>query len=333
MTLHIKEQGVYTAGGTIKKADGVFDPVHGQLAKEGQLRYADHASILYQIPEDENGKRVMFLHGYGGNKETWMKTPHSEGFADMFLEDGYSVYLADQPMYGAAAKVSEDAEVSSKPDDLTWFTQFRLGLWPDFNEGTQFPVSKENIETFFRMMTVPVGTFDIERVRTAMNAALEKAGPSLLVTHSQGGIPGWFIAGTSENVTGVIAIEPGTFIMPEEDCPAPTLSNSAFSGKTGQAFIPVKDEIFEPLLKKPIVIYFGDYIPDEPSDIPVLDHWRVVRDHAHVFADYINSHGGDAKVVYLPDEGIHGNSHFMFQEKNNRQIYEHMHNWMKERNL
>ena len=36
--------------------------------------------------------------------------------------------------------------------------------------------------------------------------------------------------------------------------------------------------------------------------------------------EHYNADGGDAKVIYLPDMGIHGNSHFMFQELNNAQI-------------
>lgn len=333
MALHIKDQGVYAAGGTVIKADGTFDGIHGQRADAGQLRYADHASVFYQIPEDGNGRRAFFLHGYGGSKVAWQKTPYCEGFADMFLADGYETYLADQPMYGSAAKVSKDATVSAKPDDLVWFTQFRLGYWPNFQEGTQFPVTDYNVDQFFRMMTVSVGDFDLPLVNDAIVAALEKSGPAVLVTHSQGGIPGWFIAGMSDNVTGVVALEPGTFIMPEDECPAPTPSNSAFVGPEGLPFVPVPKELFESLVKKPITVYFGDYIPDEPSDIPVQDHWRVTRDHAHQFADCVNAHGGDATVVYLPDEGIFGNSHFMFQERNNRQVYEHIKRWLDERGL
>ena len=333
MTLHIKDQGVYTAGGTLKKADGVFDPIHGQTADAGQIRYCDHASVFYQIPENNNGKRVMFLHGYGGSKVVWQKTPYSEGFADLFLADGYSTYLADQPMYGSAAKVSKDAHVSAKPDDLVWFTQFRLGLWPDFQDGTQFPVSEENVEQFFRMITPSVGDYDPPLVNAAMVAALETSGPAVLVTHSQGGINGWFIAGMSDRVTGVVALEPGTFIFPEEECPPPTPCKSAFAGPEGFPGIPVPAPLFEQLIQKPIAVYFGDYIPDEPSEIPVLDHWRVVRDLAHQFADCVNRHGGDCTVFYLPDEGIRGNSHFMFQEKNNRDVYRHIRTWMDERNI
>lgn len=156
--MHLKDQGVYAAGGTVIKADGTFDGIHGQRADAGQLRYADHASVFYQIPEDGNGKRAFFLHGYGGSKVAWQKTPYSEGFADMFLADGYETYLADQPMYGSAAKVSKDATVSAKPDDLVWFAQFRLGYWSNFQEGTQFPISDYNVDPESPPPATPAGS-------------------------------------------------------------------------------------------------------------------------------------------------------------------------------
>ncbi|MBQ7487400.1 MAG: hypothetical protein IJT77_07905 [Clostridia bacterium] len=115
MALHIKEQGVFTAGGSIQKADGVFDPIHGQLADAGQIRYSDPCNVFYQLAENGNGKSIAFLHGYGGSKVTWQRTPFAEGFADMFLEDGYNTYLIDQPHSGAAGKGSKDATVSAVP--------------------------------------------------------------------------------------------------------------------------------------------------------------------------------------------------------------------------
>ena len=334
MTLHIKEQGIYTAGGTFQQAVGVFDPVNGQLADAGQIRYSDHCNVFYQLPESGNGKKIAFLHGYGGSKVTWQRTSYAEGFADMFLEAGYGTYLIDQPHCGAAGKASKDATVSARPDDLIWFTQFRLGRWPDFSEGTQFPTDPESVEQFFRLMTPAIGDFDAMVVTDAVVKALEKSGPAALVTHSQGGIPGWFIAAMSPNVTGVIAIEPGTFVMPEEECAATVPSKSAFANPEGGIpVIPVPTPVFEQLTQKPIVVYFGDYIPKEPDELPARDHWRAVLEQAHNFADCVNRHGGDAKVVYLPDEGIYGNSHFLFQEKNNREIFEHVRAWVDEKGI
>lgn len=331
--LRIKKQGTYSAGGTVQKAAGKFDPFHGQLADAGQIRHSDHANVFYQIPEDGNGKRVMFLHGYGGNQNAWQSTEYAEGWADMFLNAGYETYNVDQPRYGHASQSSANAELPARPDDLTWYTQFRLGQWPKFNDGTQFPVSDYNIDQFFRYMNPSVGAFDVKVITDALAAALERSGEATLITHSQGGIPGWFIGAASDKVTGVVAIEPGTFVFPEDECPDPVPTKSAFGADGKFGCIPIVKEQFESLIKKPIVVYFGDFIPSEPSDLPAADHWRVVLELSRQFCDTVNKHGGNAKTVYLPEEGIHGNSHFMFQEKNNREIFDHLLKWMKENNL
>lgn len=40
--------------------------------------------------------------------------------------------------------------------------------------------------------------------------------------------------------------------------------------------------------------------------------------------------GGNCTVVNLPDEGMSGNSHFLFQELNNAQIADHLEKWIRE---
>ena len=51
------------------------------------------------------------------------------------------------------------------------------------------------------------------------------------------------------------------------------------------------------------------------------------------FAEHYNQDGGDVTVVYLPDADIHGNSHFMFQEKNNGEIADLIADWLKKHSL
>lgn len=43
--------------------------------------------------------------------------------------------------------------------------------------------------------------------------------------------------------------------------------------------------------------------------------------------------GGEAEVWDLPKMGITGNSHFMFEEKNSRQLWDLIQGWLKERKL
>ena len=54
---------------------------------------------------------------------------------------------------------------------------------------------------------------------------------------------------------------------------------------------------------------------------------------ARLFAECINRHGGDATVVHLPEQGIKGNSHFLFAEKNNVQLADLLSAWLKEKGL
>lgn len=329
MSITIRRQGSFQAGGTVQKNEGTFDPIT-QVAPEGEIRHSDHANIFYQIPENGSGRRMMFLHGAGQTKNSWISTPDGrDGWAEYFLQKGYEVYLADQPRRGTASQSSVPVNLTAAPDDLIWFTQFRMGLWPKFQEGIQFPTDPDSMDQYFRQMNPDTGAFDPAVIASALCAALAKSGPAVLVTHSQGGIPGWLIGAGSDNVTGVVALEPGTFVMPKDECPAPVPTKSVFA-PDGMPFIPVENEVFEKLIKKPIVTIFGDYIPDEPSDIPAWDHWRVVRQMAHTFSDCVRRHGKNAKVIYLPDLGIHGNTHFFFQEKNSDEVAGVVLDWMKE---
>lgn len=64
-----------------------------------------------------------------------------------------------------------------------------------------------------------------------------------------------------------------------------------------------------------MLFLFGDYIENGPEDIQSTGFWKMVLGQCREFAAQYVKDGGDAKVVYLPDEGIKGNSHFMFQGK------------------
>ena len=90
---------------------------------------------------------------------------------------------------------------------------------------------------------------------------------------------------------------------------------------------------FMKLTKIPIIIYYGDFIPKEPMANPGQDGWRVRLDMAKRWAETINRHGGDAKVVHLPDIGISGNTHFPFSDLNNVQIAELMSEFLAEKHL
>lgn len=326
--LVIARQGMFSFGGTVTEpVEGEFDETTNwlDLTRAGNTAHVDHANVLYQIPANDNGNPIVYLHGYGQSRMGWMTTPDGrEGWSDIFLKNGHSAFLVDQPRRGEAGSTaamtadnidtwSEDSK-EYMPGDQAWYTHFRIGrVAPERYEGSQFPEGEEAQNQFFRQMTPNTGSYD-EAVDAAalgevMNDVYEMTGDkAIYITHSQGGRVGW--STPMEHVSAIVAIEPGG--TPE-----------------------IGSETYQKLLdaKIPIVIYFGDYIDNGPQDIQSTGFWKEVKDAAFEFAEAYNADGGDCTVVDLPKEGITGNSHFMFQEMNNQEIAEHIESWLAERGL
>ncbi len=320
----IKDQGSFSAGGTVKKSDGFFDPIKPWYEQQGgQTRHGDHADVFYQIPENTKLNTMVFLHGYGQSRRSWQTTADGrQGFANIFLRNGYGIYLVDQPGRGAAGQVNTPGQITALPDDQTWFTQFRIGQYPNFNEAVQFPKDSLSLDKFFRMMTPNTGNVSEEIIVHAMSAVFDKAGDGILFTHSAGGAPGWKTAIKNSAVKAIVAIEPGGFAFPERQTPA---DNRGGKGITL--------EEFKKLTKIPIVVYFGDYIPTEETKAYSLNFWRSVLATAKQWAKLVNDYGGDARVVYLPDVGIKGNTHFIMSDLNNLVIADVIKKWLKEKGL
>lgn len=128
----------------------------------------------------------------------------------------------------------------------------------------------------------------------------------------------------NEEVKGVVSYEPGGFVFPEGEVPDP------IAGLTGGASgIPVPAEQFERLTKIPIILYFGDYIPETPSKNLGDENWRVRLQMARKFVDAINRHGGNATLVELPKIGIYGNTHFLMQDLNNAELADLLDTWLQ----
>lgn len=96
---------------------------------------------------------------------------------------------------------------------------------------------------------------------------------------------------------------------------------------------PVPMEQFMALTKIPILIIYGDNIPDKPVAMPAQDSWRVRLAMARKWRDVVNKHGGDVTVTHLPEVGIKGNTHFPFTDLNNVQIADLVSRFLKEKNL
>jgi hypothetical protein len=178
-------------------------------------------------------------------------------------------------------------------------------------------------------MVPNVGPIDIDVNVNAVSELFEKIGPAILVTHSHSGGMGWRTAIKNQNVKAIVSYEPGSgFVFPEGETPEPI----TMSGGTLTASVVPFSE-FMKLTKIPIIIYYGDNIPDQPIANPGQDGWRARLEMAGLWRDAVNKHGGDVTVVHLPEIGIKGNTHFPFSDLNNIEIANLMSKWLKEKGL
>jgi len=180
-------------------------------------------------------------------------------------------------------------------------------------------------------MTPNTGDFDAKVITDAVSALFDKIGEGILVTHSQGGGPGWMTGIKNDKVKAIVAYEPYSgFMFPEGELPQPINSTGLFGALSGVE-IPLED--FKKLTRIPIVVYYGDNIAKEPTNVWNMDHWRSGLEMARLWAAAVNKHGGDAKVVHLPEVGIEGNTHFAFSDLNNIAVADELSKWLKEKGL
>ena len=322
--LIIAKQGMFSAGGTVLKTEGVFNSEDQfEETGAGQTSHVDHANVFYQIPSDENGLPIVFLHGYGQSRMGWTTTPDGrEGWSNLFLRKGHSVYLIDQPRRGEAGQTSVSGIISDKTLDQRWYVNFRMGRWENekavLNKNSQFPDDEYSIDQFFRQMTPDTGMksdrgldFDKEVVAKALAATVDEVykrtgKKSILISHSQGGSPGWLAPVYTKNIKAIVAIEPG----------GPAAENS----------IEYKELLAQ---KIPIAFYFGDYIENGDPKILSTPIWQERLEKCKKFVKNYNDEGGNSVLVELPKEGFFGNDHFIFQNLNNDIVADHVENWIK----
>ena len=148
-----------------------------------------------RLPEEETGLPIVFLHGYGQSRISWMTTPDGrEGWSDLFLR------LIDAPHRGEAGITSTGGTISTKSLDQRWYTQFRIDRWENgtsvANDDSQFPNDPASLDQFFRQMASDMGAdFNNDHAERALAATVDEGYArtgknSIVITHSQGGGPG-----------------------------------------------------------------------------------------------------------------------------------------------
>lgn len=183
------------------EAKSAYDPYHPKA--EAQTLHGDHAIVSYQVPSQARALPLVFCT--------------------------VPVYLVDQPCRGNARRSTVAGQISTAPEEGFFFGQFRMGLWPKFNNRSAFPQNAKSLDQFFRQMTPNTAPYDAKVNANALSSVFEKTGDAVFVRHSQGCGIDWLISMQSDRVKGIVAYEPGSgFPFTKSEVSVP-IKNADFS--------------------------------------------------------------------------------------------------------
>jgi len=301
----------------------------------------------------------VLIHGAAQTATNWMGTPDGrEGWADFFVEQGYVVYMIDQPMRGRSAYHPADGatRMFTAENEQFQFTAIESdGTWPGRDKHTQWPGDSTNkgkqgdpiFDGFYatQVETVVSNEETQQRNRDAGAALLDKIGPAILLTHSQSGSFGWLIADARPNlVKGIVAVEPS----------GPPFENTIIGTGKARAWGPTDIALtYDPPVKDPSEIsVMRDEKPDGPNMflcwmqtaparqlinlksiatvvISAEASYHQLYDNCTV--KYLNQAGMKVEWMPLQNKGIHGNGHMVMIEKNNLAIAKVIDDWVLEK--
>jgi pimeloyl-ACP methyl ester carboxylesterase len=299
----VNQQNIPTAFAT---ATGV--PVSGSLSAKGMY-------VQYQIPAARNPRAypVIMVHGSGHTGTTYEETPDGRmGWAEYFVRHGVPVYVVD---HAGRARSGFDPT----PINRAWFegnsalvplfgeftnqqawVNFRIGPAPFTPyETTQFPTEAQ--DQYFAQIVPNTESSYAEggnSTSAALAALLDRVGPAVVLVHSQSGAYGIQAAlARPELVKAVVSVEPRSCAVPDAE--------------VERVFTRVK-----------LLTMFGDFFGTSVAD------WPGRMAECADAVTRIRAAQGVAEHIHLPERGIHGNSHMLMLDRNNRQLADIILAWL-----
>jgi len=279
-------------------------------AANGSVEISEQMYVGFQLPaEKQHPYPLVLVHGGGGQSTTWFSTPDGrDGWRDYFVAAGFDVYWVDRPGFGRSPTNQQYGELgpSGNSSIITFLADAEH--WPG---NTDIHTDPAILGWLASSPPGPYGGNDA--AAKGLSDLLEKIGPAILVTHSAGGLSGWWAADlNSDKVTGVIAIEPGASNVVTE-----MRSGLTFEPPLLPNFEPVKDNAgceLQPADQVSMLPrYFGKSIHLVGSELGLTAGLPCA---VKAFAQA----GVQVKYTYLPDLGFTGNGHFMMGETNNGEL-------------
>ena len=300
---------------------------------------------------------LVLIHGAAQTATNWMGTPDGrKGWAEYFVEQGYVVYMIDQPMRGRSAYHPGDGKTrmfTAANEEFQFTAIETAGSWPQAKKHTQWPGDGPNkgrkgdpaFDAFYATQVETV--LDVEetqrRNQDAGAALIDKIGPAIVLTHSQSGTYGWLIADARPSlVKAVVAIEPS----------GPPFEATIIGTGKARAWGPTDIAMtYDPLVKEPSEIAVEQQAEADGPDLfrcwmqkgaprqlvnlkntPVMIMAAEASYHQaydHCTSKYLAQAGVKNEYIRLQDKGIQGNGHMVMIEKNNLDIARVIDEWVQ----
>jgi pimeloyl-ACP methyl ester carboxylesterase len=299
---------------------------------------------------------LVLIHGAAQTATNWMGTPDGrKGWAEYFVEQGYIVYMIDQPMRGRSVAHPGDGPTrmfSAENEEWQFTASEKPMRWPQARLHTQWPgdgpakgeIGDPVFDAFYatQVETVISNEETQQRNQDAGAALLDRVGAAVILTHSQSGAFGWLIADARPSlVKAIVAVEPSG--PPFEA----TVNGAGKARAWGPTDIPIT---YDPPVKDASELavereakadgpdLFVCWMQKAPArqlvnlkNIPVMVMAAEASYHQvydHCTAKYLDQAGVRTEYIRLQDKGIHGNGHMVMIEKNNLDIAHVIDEWI-----
>ncbi|KAA8575923.1 hypothetical protein EYC84_006088 [Monilinia fructicola] len=306
---------------------------------------------------------IVFIHGQGMTGTNWLNKPDgSPGWATYFISHGYEIYILDQTARGRSAwNPSGNTTLQVYPAErvMQRFTATeRYGLWPQAALHTQWPgngsIGDRIFDAFYASNVQFQSNTIIQETNMQMAGAalLNKIGPAVLLSHSQGGLMPWVIADkVPELVKAIVSIEPTG--PPFQDALFPPTTPGGFTRPHGITDIPLRyepelgiGEVVEKVLVKNEGAGEGEleecWMQIEPArQLGNLRGMKVLvetgeasfhRVYDGCTVKYLRQAGVWVEWMKLGEgeqSGINGNGHMQFLEENSDEIAGVLEGWIR----
>lgn len=309
--INLERFGIIYCGGEISTFEK--SQITGQEVP--QSHYINHAVVHYLIPKNRTKEYpIVLIPGLCLRASLYLNTPDGrDGWAQMFLNAGYEVYIFEEPT-SASASFDYNTFRPERSDESLFISFGQEEAWERWGIGkdgtpyadSQFPA--HSIDEFFKSFTPVYSTnteifnkenpFNVKEKSRALNALLERIGPAIILDHSASSFTGFETARQRNDlVRAIITVEPVASPVDEQD-------------------------ILDHFTSIPFLALFGDYYENRG----LMRKYESCVETARI----IEQHGGIGSVIPLTQRDIFGNSHLMMIDRNNEEIATIILDWLKE---